>query len=303
MVVADRLRAAPRPSRSSRRPASRVLAQRGRRASAARAALDRVPDRRAAGRPARRPRRPPGAPVVVSGLARDVDGAAAREARRDRRVAPVGQGRRRQADGSFAVTVQAEGHRDLPAHGRRPGRPGGDDHRPRGTAEVTVEGSGRCRRALRSPRRGSRRRTPHASPSGSRPAADRAAVAQRLRDARSNRDRRPRPDPGSRGLGPSRGGAAGRAGRALRRGATGQPRQSFVPNDPFLPRQWYAAQNRAFDAWTEPPPLAAGAGRRDRLGHRRHPSRAAAAGSPPRRASSAGPPRSTRRATGRSWPG
>jgi serine protease len=29
-----------------------------------------------------------------------------------------------------------------------------------------------------------------------------------------------------------------------------------VPNDPFLPRQWYAAQNRAFDAWPEPPPLA-----------------------------------------------
>ena len=33
-------------------------------------------------------------------------------------------------------------------------------------------------------------------------------------------------------------------------------RQAFVPNDPFLPRQWYAAQNRAFDAWEELPPLA-----------------------------------------------
>ncbi len=33
-------------------------------------------------------------------------------------------------------------------------------------------------------------------------------------------------------------------------------RQAFVPNDPFLPRQWYAAQNRAFDAWFELPPLA-----------------------------------------------
>ncbi len=34
-------------------------------------------------------------------------------------------------------------------------------------------------------------------------------------------------------------------------------RQSFVPNDPLLPRQWYATQNRSFDAWTELPPLAA----------------------------------------------
>lgn len=31
---------------------------------------------------------------------------------------------------------------------------------------------------------------------------------------------------------------------------------AFMPNDPFLPRQWYAAQNRSFDAWPEPPPLA-----------------------------------------------
>ena len=37
----------------------------------------------------------------------------------------------------------------------------------------------------------------------------------------------------------------------------GSRRQSYVPNDPLLPRQWYAAQNRSFDAWTEPPPLAA----------------------------------------------
>jgi len=37
----------------------------------------------------------------------------------------------------------------------------------------------------------------------------------------------------------------------------GSRRQSYVPNDPLLPEQWYAAQNRSFDAWTEPPPLAA----------------------------------------------
>src|SRR5262249_46049554 len=34
-------------------------------------------------------------------------------------------------------------------------------------------------------------------------------------------------------------------------------RLSFVPNDPLVPKQWYLAQNRAFDAWTELPPLAA----------------------------------------------
>jgi len=31
---------------------------------------------------------------------------------------------------------------------------------------------------------------------------------------------------------------------------------SYTPNDPFLARQWYAAQNRAFDFWPEQPPLA-----------------------------------------------
>ena len=39
--------------------------------------------------------------------------------------------------------------------------------------------------------------------------------------------------------------------------AIGSRRQSYVPNDPLLPQQWYAAQNRSFDAWSEPPPLAA----------------------------------------------
>ncbi len=37
----------------------------------------------------------------------------------------------------------------------------------------------------------------------------------------------------------------------------GSRKQSFVPNDPLLSRQWYATQNRSFDAWTELPPLAA----------------------------------------------
>jgi subtilisin family serine protease len=34
-------------------------------------------------------------------------------------------------------------------------------------------------------------------------------------------------------------------------------RLSFVPNDPLVPKQWYLAQNRAFDAWAVLPPLAA----------------------------------------------
>lgn len=33
-------------------------------------------------------------------------------------------------------------------------------------------------------------------------------------------------------------------------------RPSYVPNDPFFARQWYATQNRAFDTWLEPPPFA-----------------------------------------------
>ena len=32
--------------------------------------------------------------------------------------------------------------------------------------------------------------------------------------------------------------------------------EAYLPNDPFLERQWYASQNRAFDYWVEPPPLA-----------------------------------------------
>ena len=33
-------------------------------------------------------------------------------------------------------------------------------------------------------------------------------------------------------------------------------RAAYVPNDPFFDRQWYATQNRSFDAWTAAPPLA-----------------------------------------------
>ena len=37
----------------------------------------------------------------------------------------------------------------------------------------------------------------------------------------------------------------------------GARRVAYEPNDPFLKRQWYAAQNRSFDSWVDPPPLAA----------------------------------------------
>ncbi|MEO5634762.1 S8 family serine peptidase [Gaiella sp.] len=36
----------------------------------------------------------------------------------------------------------------------------------------------------------------------------------------------------------------------------GSRRPSYTPSDPFLARQWYAARNRAFDFWPEPPVLA-----------------------------------------------
>ena len=90
---------------------------------------------------------------------------------------------------------------------------------------------------------------------GLMPGADRAAVTQRLRaqGATGIVDLSPIPAltvsasravvlrsvPGARYVEPLR-----------------SRRESFVPNDPFLPQQWYATQNRAFDAWTEPPPLA-----------------------------------------------
>lgn len=87
------------------------------------------------------------------------------------------------------------------------------------------------------------------------PGGDRAVVAQRLRAQGATR---------IVDLGPIPVLAVSAASAVLLRGVPGvryvealqSRRESFVPNDPFLARQWYAAQNRAFDAWTEPPPLA-----------------------------------------------
>ena len=90
---------------------------------------------------------------------------------------------------------------------------------------------------------------------GLEPGASSASVAQRLRDR------------GARGvvdLAPIPALAVSASSVAVLRGVSGalyveelRPRRvAYVPNDPFLSRQWYAAQNRAFDAWLEPPLLA-----------------------------------------------
>jgi hypothetical protein len=90
---------------------------------------------------------------------------------------------------------------------------------------------------------------------GLAPGADRAEVADRLRarGARGVVDLAPLP-----ALAVSAPRAAALRGiRGTRYvEVLGSRRQAFVPNDPFLQRQWYATQNRAFDFWPEPPPLA-----------------------------------------------
>lgn len=90
---------------------------------------------------------------------------------------------------------------------------------------------------------------------GLAPGADRAEVKERLhaRGARGIVDLAPLP-----ALSVSAPRAAALRGMRGTRyvEVLGSRRQAFVPNDPFLQRQWYAAQNRAFDFWPEPPPLA-----------------------------------------------
>ncbi len=91
---------------------------------------------------------------------------------------------------------------------------------------------------------------------GIEPTADRAAVAQRLRARGATEIADLSPIPALAVSAPRasalRDVAGARYVEALR-----VRRESFVPNDPFLPRQWYAVQNRAFDAWPELPPFAA----------------------------------------------
>ena len=90
---------------------------------------------------------------------------------------------------------------------------------------------------------------------GLAPAADGAAVAAELRARGASR---------VVDLDPIRALAVSAPGRSALRGvggtryieALGARRVAYEPDDPFLPRQWYAAQNRAFDAWVELPPFA-----------------------------------------------
>ena len=89
---------------------------------------------------------------------------------------------------------------------------------------------------------------------GLAPGADRAEVAERLRarGARGIVDLAPLP-----ALSVSAPRAAALRGiRGTRYvEVLGSRRQAFVPNDPLLQRQWYAAQNRAFDFWPSRRPL------------------------------------------------
>lgn len=90
---------------------------------------------------------------------------------------------------------------------------------------------------------------------GTAPGADRVAIAQRLRARGATEvvDLAPVPALAVSAVSAAalRSMPGARYVEALR-----SRRQAFVPNDPFLARQWYAARNRAFDAWIEPPPLA-----------------------------------------------
>jgi hypothetical protein len=87
------------------------------------------------------------------------------------------------------------------------------------------------------------------------PGTDRAVVAQRLRARGATEIVDLAPIPAlsvtARRATDLRGVSGARYVEAIR-----SRRESYVPNDPFLARQWYAAQNRAFDAWVDPPPLA-----------------------------------------------
>jgi hypothetical protein len=90
---------------------------------------------------------------------------------------------------------------------------------------------------------------------GIMPGADRAAVAQRLRARGATEivDLHPIPVLTVSALQAAalRGISGARYVEPVR-----NRRESYVPNDPFMARQWYAAQNRSFDAWIDPPPLA-----------------------------------------------
>jgi subtilisin family serine protease len=90
---------------------------------------------------------------------------------------------------------------------------------------------------------------------GLAPAVDRASVVQELRarGATGIVDLAPIPAlaVSAPHVGALRGVIGARYVEALR-----TRKAAFAPNDPLVPRQWYAAQNRSFDAWAELPPFA-----------------------------------------------
>ena len=188
---------------ASGRPASVTLvkktgaddpAQGGRCARAARPALDRASRSASSASRALRAATARERPSSSSGLARDVHGPAAREARRERRLAAVGQGRR---PTRTAPSPSPSARRSPPPTGSPPkarqARP--DDHRPRGTGEVTARAAalvGVVALGLAARRR---RRCAARFAVGVAPHADRAAVAQAAPCPRRDASRRSRADP------------------------------------------------------------------------------------------------------------
>ena len=134
VIVVPTAPGGPRPSRSSRRRARRSCS---RRPTFARGSGFGRPRSRSASSasPARRPPTAAGTPVVVSGLARDVQAPLLEKLGANGawlpsiKVAPR-SGRHLRRHGA------AEDHSHLPAHGRGAGRARPDDHRPRRTSEV-----------------------------------------------------------------------------------------------------------------------------------------------------------------------
>jgi serine protease len=91
---------------------------------------------------------------------------------------------------------------------------------------------------------------------GLAPSADRSAVVEQLRERGATR---------VEDLAPIRALAVTAPRIAAIRGVPGVRyverlgfrRAAYVPDDPLFVKQWYAVQNRSFDAWADPPPLAA----------------------------------------------
>ena len=194
------------PAQGGRRPRAARVSARPRSSSACSASA------------ARRPPRPAGKPVVVSGLARDVQAPLLQKLAANGtwvpsiKVAPDG-------DGSFAVTVRPKitATYRLTADGQV--GPGADDHRPRGTGEVIARAAALVAAVVLS-LAGTATAQAARFAVGIAPTADRAELRAQLEARGATRDRRPRPDRRPRGhRRAARATLRGAARRALRRGA------------------------------------------------------------------------------------